>query len=62
MVYISDFADFMERGEALYSRDPVKIRCSTKMRGANDEVIFKITNDVDVVSPILTILTFSDIL
>jgi hypothetical protein len=50
MVYIYDFSEFAQRIEALYIRDPTRIRCSTKMRGQNDQIVFKVTNDKDAVS------------
>ena len=50
MVYINEFEDFVSRINSLYSRDPLKVRLSTKMRGANDELVLKVTNDNDIVS------------
>ena len=46
--YCSDIKEFMDKSKSLYEKNPSAIRCSTKVRGANDEMVFKITDDLTV--------------
>ena len=41
-----DFDTFMIKSEGICKKNPLKVRFMTKMRGANDELVLKITDDV----------------
>ena len=45
---VADFNQFVDLAKGMHQKDPTNIRCSTKMRGANDELVFKITDNVNV--------------
>ena len=47
-LYCADIQDFVEKSKALYDKNPSRMRCSTKVRGANDEMVFKVTDDLTV--------------
>ena len=42
---IGDFNQFIDLSKQMHAKDPANIRCTTKMRGANDELVFKITDN-----------------
>ena len=48
VLYCENIQDFIDNSKALYGKNPSRMRCSTKVRGASDEMIFKVTDDVTV--------------
>ena len=50
MVYIKNFEEFISKSEALCLRDPHQMNCSTKVRGADDAIVLKVTNNEKNVS------------
>ena len=43
-----DFDTFMVKSDAICKKNPLKVRFMSKMRGAEDELVLKITDDVQV--------------
>ena len=45
---VGDISEFIEKAKQLYLKNPSHMRCSIKVRGANDEMVFKVTDDTTV--------------
>ena len=43
-----DFDTFLSKVEGICKKSPLKVRYVTKVRGANDEVVLKVNDDLEV--------------
>ena len=48
MVYINNFEEFVAKFSTLATRHPETIRYCTKVRGADNAIILKVTDDTEV--------------